>query len=314
MANYIWDREDYPWGVDRNLDGLKIRYDQLLHNEMTDQNIGLRPLSGTQTSADVIELMKEAVERSGEPSMISIDMWEPPEARPTHPLPNMDHISDPVRIANNLAEFSPDDENWRQEKQKPLNRAQRILESAKWMAEDERNQSQLVINNAIDNYDKFNPRVIESQNKPDSYYEKPIVQLPYKPNHLGLTKYGPGLSEKEKDDNLKQSCDSFSSNGCGPSGMDWIAPEKWGGDNTNACNIHDNLYGIPDMPKDKADDIFNKGLLLALRNNKFYNGGELPKEHRYAFAVCRFGQSAYDNAQSLGKQCWDKGLHPLQRK
>ncbi len=145
--------------------------------------------------------------------------------------------------------FSVPDLEWRTEDKPRLNLAQRLAQRASWLSSDEQQELQLEIN-------KYTG----------------TTNIPYQ-------KIG---DERE----LNQQCRDLSSNGCGTSSLDYLVPDKgYKTDYSDECAFHDDLYALPNVPKEFADNAFNKGLLVEISPNFIAGGYSLPRSHHYATGV-----------------------------
>ena len=204
--------------------------------------------------------------------------------------------------------ISEPDLEWRGQKQEPLSRAQKISEMATWMSPEEKQKLQTEIDGYISSFDASNPPSEHRIAKDKNYYEKPKVEIGISSTYLGIPKENFGLS---KADYAQLDRNNLTANGCGSGASSWVPDRTYHADYKDACNLHDILYGVPGMPKERADEIFNSGLQNALRESNNYNG-PIPDEMLYTWAVRKYGDDAYENAQTRAQRSWKGGWHPLQ--
>lgn len=213
---------------------------------------------------------------------------------------NIPEVPDVTRL--NTGESDMD---WRKPK---LNRAQKLADMATWMTPEERAALQSEINQYIDAFDVANPPDEFRVPKDENYYRKPEVNIGISSRYLGIPEDNHGLS---KSNYAQLDRNNLTANGCGSGWSSFIPDETRFGNYTQACNLHDTLYGIPGMPKQRADELFNDALKHEVASSPHYKG-KMPNEHLYARGVRKYGDDAYADAQKVGQKSWRGGWHPLQ--
>ena len=253
------------------------------------------------TTPDITDIAEQTYNNLMEKNLVVPEEYVAPRGSvPTVPEVELFPISEPdlrYRKENNLGN-----------RQEPQISVRQISRMATWKSPKEQEALQREINGYIEAFDMANPPSENRVPKDDTYYKNPKVNIGLQSRYLGFPKENFGLS---KADYATLDRNQLQANGCGSGWSSWVPDSTYYGSYSDACNVHDVLYGVPGLPKERADEIFNEGLQNVLKKSDVYNG-PIPDEMLYTKAVKRFGTNAYKDAQETAKRSWSGGWHPLQ--